>query len=347
MTEFEIRGPVPPGSGPLTRLSAPEYMGTIVPALRQEFTVVAQRTITQDSGIQDALRGLGWSVDTVAGAVSFLGQQLAPRFDAMLQLLDAQLDVLISIDSSLKNTRTVQAIERIKQAADLLHDGLYDWALGYADEAIDHDRRNPGGFMVGAWALVGADRKAEAIDYFANAARVASLEQIITIAPNEYRHNPYPWTEVMRQLSLCQLETGFIEDSRQTLDRAISTVRDLIETYSVREWTWMLEPLREQLAVLRYEASIAAVVAGDDMTADMHIRSAVYLDERYAQLAVGEPFFEEHPQIIQSALAIATRNINPDQIAEAATGPVRKPTEPTSRPAKGRSKFIRNYDKYY
>jgi len=99
MTNFEIRGPVPPGSGPLARLNAPEYSGKIILPLRQEFEVVAQRTISQDYGIQTELRELGWSVDTVTSAVTLLGYQLAPCFDAMIQLLDLQLTMLESIDS--------------------------------------------------------------------------------------------------------------------------------------------------------------------------------------------------------------------------------------------------------
>jgi len=126
----------------------------------------------------------------------------------------------------------------------------------------------------------------------------------------------YPWIDVMRQLSRCQLEVGYIEASRQTLDKAISGVNHHISDFGQRaNWYDDCPTLRKnkdlkQLAILEYEASIAAAVAGDDDAAASHIESAVKIDIQFAQLALGEPFFEGHELIIKSALAIAIAREN-------------------------------------
>ena len=322
VTSFEIHGPVPPGSGPLARLNAPEYSGKIIPSLKHEFEVVAQRNIwQQDGGIRDELRTLGWGLDAVTSAVDVLGIQISSRFDEMIGVLESQLAVLESIDSSLRNPRKVQAAELIEQAAELLRRKQYDWALKNADEAIEYDKTNPAGFVAGAWALLGANRKAEAINYFINAEKFTDL---------------YPeWVNVMIQLGRCQIEVGDFHNAKKSFGTAINFIRNNLNHHHI--WPPRAH-LERDLSILLYESSIAAAGAGDDTSARHHIREAVSWDARIAALAVGEPLLEGHGSVIQSALAMArTQNQHRPEY----------PAKSTDKPAQKHSRPIRNHDRYY
>jgi hypothetical protein len=315
MTDFEIRGPIQPGSGPLQRLTAPESIGHIDDPLKQQFVAAAERTATNIAGIREDLSSIGWSVDTVADAVTSLESQLIPRFDAQVSYLGQQLSILQSIDASLKSPRRVAAAERIEQTADLLRSRMYDRALRYALDALEHDATNPGGFIAAGWALIGKGNVAGSIDYFVDASKVS----------RDYSS----WFESMRQLAKCQLAIGDTHWARENLNRAInsqvrkideqrqhvSNIEESTNHYHLNAAIEILKSREFDLGVLHYEAAIATAFDGDYQAAADNMDSAVHIDLRFAQLAVGEPMLEKHTPVVAHALAVA-RQIEEEKLDE-------------------------------
>jgi tetratricopeptide (TPR) repeat protein len=316
MANFEIHGPIDPGSGAFQRLAAPEFSGRIIDPLRQQFIDTAGRAVLSIEGLGAKLETLGWGIDNVAESVTSLQDQIVPRFDVQIHFLSEQLSLLKSIDSSLKNPRRVQAAERIEQASELLGFMQYDVALRYAKEAIDHDASNPGGYIAAGWALVGSNKIDNATYYFAKATHVTS----------DYS----PWLESMRQLSRCQLIVGNTSWARENLNRAIRRSSSYIENQKqhvenleiranksplsyeyirpsiLEEAKRILRSLEMDLAGLEYEASIANAADGDDEEAKRLIEAAIQTDIRFAHLAIGEPLLEGHDEIRIHAISFAS-----------------------------------------
>lgn len=307
MPGFELQGPVPPGSGPLTRLMAPEYSGRVIDPIKHEFVVTYQHYFSQHyfsnpadvrsdspyAGIAEELVDLNWGVEAILGAVEALRDQLVSRFDAMLQYMNQQNGLLASIDDSLKNPHRVQASERIKQSVQCLNTKQFDWALQYAREAVEHDATNPGSFMAAGWAHVGMGQTREAVGYFSRATHVAT----------EYQ----PWLDSMRQLARCQI---VVDDGRSALVNLEAAI-GYVEEVDRAENQWKKdrprsrkEPKIADLAALHYEASMAAASSRNNEAAKKHIETAVRMDRRYAQLAAGEPYFAARPGIVSHALGV-------------------------------------------
>jgi hypothetical protein len=306
MVKFEITGPIPAGAGPLERLAAPGFKGSIADdPLKSQFVAAAERTALSVEGVRRELSAIGWGVDTIADAVTSLESQLVPRFDSQVELLGQQLSILHSIDASLKSPNRIQAAERIQQTAPLLKAGFYERALQYAHDALRHDATNPAGYIAAAWALIGKGNIVGSTDYFADASRIAKDYQT--------------WFESMRQLAKCQLAIGDTHWAKENLSRAINRVNNKIDSQSQHilsiegsadehiliQAAAILEGFKSDLAILHYEASIAATADGDYQAATEYIGKAVEFDLRFAQLVVGEPMLEGHVPVISHALSVA------------------------------------------
>lgn len=123
----------------------------------------------QTAFMRRALEDLHYDIAGVANAIDRMEQSLVLRLEAQAVLLRTEVELLANIAEAMRTPRATRAAERITVAGALLEDSRCERALAAAEEAIEDDPNNRGGFIAAGWALLGLERPDEARKYFREA----------------------------------------------------------------------------------------------------------------------------------------------------------------------------------
>jgi tetratricopeptide (TPR) repeat protein len=216
-----------------------------------------------------ALEQLHYDIADVTAAVEQMEHELGLRLDVQNEILREQTELLGSIDTSLRTPARTKAAERIVTAAELLNNERYERARGVAEQAIDDDPNNPGGFVAAAWALLGLDQPEEARAMFREAAECSASETIIRARRNAARL------------------TFVLEGPEAALEE--------LQFFRVKELLSLSSFLS---GAVRFDRAVYQAAQGDVRAAIDELRRATADDRRFCLMAFADPVLSRETSVI-------------------------------------------------